>query len=632
MTLVCGPETLGWWKTKGIGIDPPSTSVKTVHLKALATGDTLDVPVYTNTKVHEVKGMLAYRLGVDPDGIIFTHKQGSHWRQNHNHEEIDRQVNVTGIRQFAREKTEWPHPHCIIGAGHIGLKMAMTWLTAEKPAFTNFVLFDRRPEVGGTSWHQQANKTTRLQTEVGVYHLQYHEDNIPPAWGRDNPWPSKDTLLKHFKDVSEEFGVLPYCKMNTDVAKMNIHGKDQWMQQYELELRSTVDKSESMIMVSSIAHFPGNLTNPKKVVYKGEHIFDGEVVYGISSSFDYGKCTGNNIAIIGSGAFSVENIRTVVEHRVGKIYHICRRKTLAMPRIVSWLINQSAQHISAALTLEAMAPMYDLIGIDQWAYYAVYSNESRTNVTIRQKSRFGIGDVYFLAMYYGLNEHIVDDVKRVSCHKLHLMNGRTLENVMCMLKLLGFNGEFENDRLLKTKELYGWWVNKDMRRYVVAEPLGVDANNFGGTSFSPGAIMWAEEQIHMLHFPADWGNVQASGSLPIHVADESIDRPAYVVEARHGSLTGISIGSMVPGIGERGNVTGPLGRQRMWELHPAEHFLKCCELEWYAWSKTIHETPGYEHVPEPKYPYSLEIVQEYLEKEQAAYAQMEANFRKRMEG
>ena len=56
-------------------------------------------------------------------------------------------------------------------------------------------------------------------------------------------------------------------------------------------------------------------------------------------------------------------------------------------------------------------------------------------------------------------------------------------------------------RVMKIKELVGFWVNDDPRRYVVAEPVSVMATNFGGTSFSPGAISWAEQGMHFMFYP-----------------------------------------------------------------------------------------------------------------------------------
>merc|ERR1719433_147975 len=115
---------------------------------------------------------------------------------------------------------------------------------------------------------------------------------------------------------------------------------------------------------------------------------------------------------------------------------------------------------------------------------------------------------------------------------LHLECGRKIE---CegILKLLGFVGEMDNDRLMKIKEMTGFWCNEDPRRYIVAEPVSVMASNMGGTSLSPGALNWAVQGIYFLHFPQDFvGGVVAIGMLPKHAADMSDDgtpRPAYVV-------------------------------------------------------------------------------------------------------
>eukprot|EP00913_Durusdinium_trenchii_P034818 g32568.t1 len=103
------------------------------------------------------------------------------------------------------------------------------------------------------------------------------------------------------------------------------------------------------------------------------------------------------VAIVGFGAFAVENIRTCCEHRSGKIYLVCRRKNLCMPRMVSWWINGSIFPIASSDVLREMEDVYKMVGDDPWSYYAVHSNEARTNVTIFQKARFGIGDIYFLS-------------------------------------------------------------------------------------------------------------------------------------------------------------------------------------------------------------------------------------------
>ncbi|CAE7632712.1 unnamed protein product [Symbiodinium necroappetens] len=606
------------WQPKGIGSDPPSLSVKEVQIKIPGCDEVLTLPVYTNTKVIEVKTLLEDRLGVDADRLRLVYKTGSNYRQHQDCDEIARHVVLHGVKSFRRVKKHYEFPHLIIGAGHIGLKFAMTWLME---GVTNFLVVDRKAQVGGTSWLDQANSTSRLQTEVGVYHLEYHENHGWPDWASDNPWPSRDKLLEHFQDVSERYGLLPYVRLNTSANSLNVIGKEYWSQSYEVTMK-TKGKEEEVFRAASVSLFPGNLTNPKRVTYPGEDTFEGDIVYGISNAFNYEKVRGNNVMIVGSGAFAVENVRTCVEFCAKKVYMVCRRKTISMPRLVSWFINQSAQAISAKLTLDSMTPMYDLIGVDQWSYYSVISNEARTNVTIKQKARFGIGDVYFLAAACGYCEHIVDDTKRVSGNTIHLNSGRKLEDVRSILKLCGFNGEFANDRLLKIKELYGWWVNKDYRRYIVAEPIFVDAGNFGSTSFSPGAINWSETQAHLLMYPKDWEPLYEGNCFPVHEADEEISRPAYVVEALHGSLVGLTLGAMVRGIAERSMVTGPLKRQRQLEIHPPEKFLECCKREWNEWKTTIEDL-GYTGAPE--YPYTLDMVKDLMQQEMTELARQQAS-------
>ena len=70
----------------------------------------------------------------------------------------------------------------------------------------------------------EANTTSKLQTELGTYHLQYDEARLfcgatfwtKNATWEDNPvpknmstWPSTAELVKHFQEVAEEYGIMP---------------------------------------------------------------------------------------------------------------------------------------------------------------------------------------------------------------------------------------------------------------------------------------------------------------------------------------------------------------------------------------------------------------------------------------
>eukprot|EP00971_Amphidinium_carterae_P010191 201101-Amphidinium_carterae.1 len=268
--------------------------------------------------------------------------------------------------------------------------------------------------------------------------------------------------------------------------------------------------------------------------------------------------------------------------------------------------------------------MYKLIDVDVWGFYAVQANEDRSRCQITQKARFGIGDIYFLSIYMGKLEVIVDTdgVKRVSKHCVHLCSGR---NLQCrgILKLLGLTGELDNDRLMQIKELVGWWANGDPRRYVVAEPVSVMATSMGGTSFSPGAWMWSSTGIYMIYYPWEFYDALAQNvPMPRHGADMSdagTPRPAYVVDARHGANTGVAVGTVFSGLNSEDfdYWAGLIKATRQRLCHPVRKFIAQAKEDWdhYA-ERFLKEGYGVDK-PYPEYPYTFHVVKELYAKHMA---------------
>ncbi|CAE7545732.1 unnamed protein product [Symbiodinium natans] len=637
-----GQEGAPKWFLDDLKKQPKSLTNTTCELRVMGTDEVLVCPVKQSTTVFEIKMFLAMKLGCDPGIMSVIMKQGCSWRAQADSEEIARKVHVKGIKSFKREKHKWPNPIAIIGTGHAGLRQAMFFIKHKE---FNFVVYDRKALVGGTSWIDQANTTSKLQTELGTYHLQYDEDNPVPQ--NMSTWPSTEELLKHFREVSEEYGIMPYCKMCTNikeikikagtkseqVAEMSQKGISWATQTYTLTLEPTDGTGDGRgdnigatgapcedVDHSAVIMYPGNLTIPKRCELTGEDTFEGDISYAIMNDFDYSKVKGKQVAILGHGAFAVENLRTCLEYSCRQAYMICRRKNLACPRVVSWFINQSVNPISGPLTMKSFLPMYDLLGFDPWAYHSVYTNEKRTNVTINQKSRFGIGDVYFVANAMGICEVVEDEIKRISPQHVHMQSGRKLE-AQVILKLYGFNGNFDVDRLMNVKSMMGFWPDEDFRRYLIAEPIGVNATNFGGTSFSPGVRVWVEFSAYFLWYPKDFPNVRDSGLMPTHSADPELDRPAYVIDARHGTQTIMGINGAVPAIAEAHAGLGLVKRQKQLECHPTRKYLEECRLEWEEYGEKLKELGAPK--PCPPYPYTLKIVEAFMkENEDDALAKM----------
>jgi len=164
--------------------------------------------------------------------------------------------------------------------------------------------------------------------------------------------------------------------------------------------------------------------------------------------------------------------------------------------------------------------------------------------------------------------------------------------------------------------MYGLWCNADHRRFTASEFPGVNANNFGGTSLSAGAITWVEQASHMLWYPKDWQAICAAGILPKHKAELDIGKPAYVFDARLGSSIAFLVPAFCPDIAERNNtVYSWLKHKKQWECHPMPKFVEECQVEWDEYAKNWYEQdPTLK--PPPPYPYTKDIVQAFLDEEQ----------------
>lgn len=79
----------------------------------------------------------------------------------------------------------------------MGLRQALSYL---REGITSFSVIDRLGKVGGVAWVENANRTSKLQTELGAYHLQYGQDYKLPRSSMKT-WPTRDELLVHFKEA-----------------------------------------------------------------------------------------------------------------------------------------------------------------------------------------------------------------------------------------------------------------------------------------------------------------------------------------------------------------------------------------------------------------------------------------------
>lgn len=638
------------------GMDAGKLHSQTFFEVTLMAGeDSVNIPVQTCTKIIELRQVLASQMGyMDPDHIDFIVKQGCTYKKLLDTDQVVHKIYVKGLKSFKCPRHKYPHPYAVIGAGYNGIKTALflSYLGSD-----DYVVFDRYDRVGGHTWVEMANFTTKLQTEFPTYHVWYGPEFSMPGITKcggapvdHEIWPPAEKVREHMELVANEYDIKSHCYFKTNVANMEMIGKiSDRERRYQLIVTPILREIKTKqgggalihqlggektkhqwagapdpnrepfeMTVSCIAMWPGALVFPRPVHWKGEELFGGDMDYAVEKRFDYSNVPGKVVSIVGHGAFTMENIRTCLEQAAKKIWVVCRKMNLTCPRPCSWFVNQSDPPMSAAQLLDMLSIAYSFLPFDPWTMHSVHSNSARTHATIMQKTRFGIGDVYFLTSYYKLMEIVVSDVKRCTYHNLHLENGTNVECEV-VLKCTGCLGDWAVDKLLKIKEMRGMYVNGDIRRVCSGEADGINAAQFGGTTGGPGIYGMVKEVIHWWDTPNDWHRLLDLGildQLPVHKAGEPTEEfPAYFFTASHGQSAGIVLGSASVLLQQKTARDGWYKNYIQMLCCPTEKIIREAKADWEHYEQKIRDD-GLIPVDTPwcPYPYTVGYMEEQFKK------------------
>jgi len=610
-----------------------STGWKDITLKIFGTGEKITLPVMVSSKVWDVKCLLAemHGGGVDPLKLELVFKYGPSYKRHRNGDEIQSSVLVKGMKSFVKGVLEYPFPYLVIGAGSMGLRQAMHYSRRKVP----YVLMDRMEALGGNAWLGIANATSKLQTEGPQYQLQYdvYDGNFHGLMPIEKYgyWPSTAEILAHMRETCDSYGVTPHIRLCTEVTEMEIHdpgpGKDFVLKRYDFHWKHTKREDEGVVKISNLCYYPGCLVVPHRKTWPGEDVFGGQIGYGFSHEFDYRKLPGQDAVIIGMGAFAHENVRTFVEFGGNKVYNVCRHFNLMMPRVVCWWVNQSSCPPTAAMVLHAMKPMYDLIGMNPWNFFSVTANAERTVATIKQYTRWGISDIYFLALYFEKLETINAEVKRFKPRSCVLNNGRILEDIDHIIKVIGFDGDFGVDRLMQTTENIGPWPSGDWRRWTLSDQSAIDASRFTNIAISPAVSSMSNMTLFLHQHPEYAFAALSSGMLPTNYSEPEVGSPAYHYEPRKGTAAMMTVGAFCPELAGFEELNNRLKKSSMHHLAPPEKYCSACQRDWMRYCKLFKDQGS--EASWPAYPYPIAEAKRLVQLEEELRLQEEQKWLQR---
>ena len=104
--------------------------------------------------------------------------------------------------------------------------------------------------------------------------------------------------------------------------------------------------------------------------------------------------------------------------------------------------------------------------------------------------------------------------------------GRILEDVDHIIKVIGFDGDFGVDRVMKTEYHLGHWPNGDTRRFVCSDMSAIDASRFGGIALSPFSLSVGIICTWYFQHPADAYTAINSGMFSPNYANPEKGKPS----------------------------------------------------------------------------------------------------------
>lgn len=476
-------------------------------------------------------------------------------------------------------------PVVIIGGGMQALQAARELAKHD----ADYMIFERSDQLGGV-WATWANSTSKIQTESGTYHLGMGEELVSDTRCLSS-YATRDEVLTHVGSFAKKYDILSHVRLRADVVSVAPHSamaSDQLTVGYVSSESGNESAHVDFTLAAAVFAFPGRLSVPKKVTFPGEEKFDGVVGYGVGDDVAPHQYTARRVAIVGHGAFAVENARTALEHAATSVTIICRQQHRVMPRIASWLINMRSAPVTIPEIVELSLPMYKLTGREP-----AETGLSQTTLT-------PVSDVYFLAQFFGKLHIVHSEILDFEPRHIRTSAGENHE-AHVFLKCLGFMPNDSIDRVLSLKSLNGIWVNRDHRIIVYREGLhALGAQSLDSTTAFGLLLRILAMAINFLYAPSEF--YALVDDLPHDTTSTSfgnffLGQTMQVVAAR------------VTAVKEQFESIISLKRTETIKNHPLEMFLNECQEDWRRYCELFAAGKS---IAWPVFPYTPTTVESYL--------------------
>ena len=267
----------------------------------------------------------------------------------------------------------------IVGGGITGLYAAQR-LNAAGVA----CLVIEARDIAGGIWSHYANATSQVNTSEGAYRLIEREKRA----NRDHSTTAE--ILKDMELIVTQLG----DKLFTRTRAASIEGSGG-------NYTVTVERDGVTRVVSCkgvILAINDRIGPPREITWRNQDQFRGLICSGTSDQARDMDWRGKKVAVVGMGAFAVENVRTALENGAEQVTVVCRRHGTVCPKIIDYLnfatpYDENFLHDRKSNIRNMMLwkKLYDLSGATQpECWMAKIKHEGHT---------ISVSDIWFIAHF-----------------------------------------------------------------------------------------------------------------------------------------------------------------------------------------------------------------------------------------
>jgi hypothetical protein len=388
----------------------------------------------------------------------------------------------------------------VIGGGITGLYAANR--LAEKQI--SCCVIEKQEIIGGI-WSMYANSTSQVNTSEGAYRLVEKDTR----GNRDHS--STAEILEDLSQLSTEIPGILFTKTRADRIERNTEF-------YRTRVNRN-GKPETITSKGLILAINDRVGTPRTVAWENQHLFKGLLLSGTSDEASAVDWQDQKVAIVGMGAFAVENARTALERGAKHVSVICRRHGTVCPKIIDYLnfatpYDDKFQHDRKSNIRNMMLwkKLYDASGATQpECWMGKIKHEGHT---------ISVSDIWFIAHYLKKLETITGTITGMYEQGVTVNHGQRIEADI-VVNCVGFH---RNASIIKElcdyREMYNNnYIDKDFM-YLADAYIDDDVfNSFFGSSVLEMTKFYLDVYIDFFDSPEYDTMTQAEGIEKISIED-----------------------------------------------------------------------------------------------------------------